>query len=362
MKNLIIGLLLVSCLIVNSCHSQVKANGQEKEEAKIIGQLPKNINAQIDEYVIEIFEDAKGDLWFGTLSKGVAKYDGKTLRYYTTEDGLIGNYVSSVVEDNSGNLWFGTHSGISKFDGQSFTNFTEHEGLCDNNVSNLLFDKTGHLWVGTWGGICKFDGNSFLRFSLPKPDIDPPSYQSTMNWSTEIVEDSKGNIWFGRDGYGACKYDGNAFTHFTKKEGLASNNVREIQEDKYGNIWFGSRVTEKDHPDADQRVGPGGLVKYDGENFISFPEIAGLSDNDVYQIYSDSKENLWISTTSHGIYKYNGKEFTNYAVNYAGAKMSKAVVSILEDSRGTIWIGCAGGLFRLNSDGIVNVTTNGPWD
>lgn len=147
MKNLIIGLLLGSCLIVNSCNSQVKTNGQEKEEVKAINQLPKDVDAQIGEYVIEIFEDAKGSLWFGTLSKGVAKYDGKTLRYYTTEDGLIGNYVSSVVEDNSGNLWFGTHSGISKFDGQSFTNFTEHDGLCDNNVSNLMFDKTSKAVV-----------------------------------------------------------------------------------------------------------------------------------------------------------------------------------------------------------------------
>ena len=51
--------------------------------------------------------------------------------------------------------------------------------------------------------------------------------------------------------------------------------------------------------------------------------------------------------------------FTNYAgVN----KTPKTVVSILEDSNGTIWIGCAGGLFRLNSDHTVNVTTNGPWN
>jgi hypothetical protein len=27
-----------------------------------------------------------------------------------------------------------------------------------------------------------------------------------------------------------------------------------------------------------------------------------------------------------------------------------------------MWIGCAGGLYRLNSTGIVIVTTNGPWE
>jgi hypothetical protein len=37
----------------------------------------------------------------------------------------------------------------------------------------------------------------------------------------------KGNIWFGRDGYGACKYDGSSFTRFTNEDGLPSNNGAE---------------------------------------------------------------------------------------------------------------------------------------
>jgi hypothetical protein len=32
---------------------------------------------QIAKYVVEIFEDSKGHLWFGTMAKGVARYDGK---------------------------------------------------------------------------------------------------------------------------------------------------------------------------------------------------------------------------------------------------------------------------------------------
>jgi len=40
---------------------------------------------------------------------------------------------------------------------------------------------------------------------------------------------------------------------------------------------------------------------------------------------------------------------------------NEAVTIVLEDSKGTIWIGCAGGLFRLTENGVVNVTTNGPW-
>ncbi len=96
------------------------------------------------------------------------------------------------------------------------------------------------------------------------------------------MEDLKGNIWFGRDGYGACEYDGKEFVHFVKKDGLYSNNVQCIAEDKDGNIWFGSRVAEKDNPDSSKRFGQGGVTTYDDEVFIHYPEIKGLCEDDVY--------------------------------------------------------------------------------
>lgn len=353
----ILGLLLLSISIVTSCNAQNKINDQENIDINNSNQSPKIEHAQIADYLTGIFEDSKGILWFSTISKGVAKFDGENLTYDTT----IGNRVGRIVEDSNQNLWFGTHSGVYKYDGHTFTNYSVNDGLCDNLVSNILIDKNGNIWVGTWGGVCRFDGNSFINFPIPKPNIKLLPFQTTMNWSTEIMEDSNGNIWFGRDGYGATKFDGENFTHFTKKDGLASNNICDIVEDKLGNIWFSSRITEKDHPEADKRFGSGGLVKYDGENFISFPNVEGLHDNDVYEVYIDSKDNIWIGTINKGIYKYDGKHFTNYSKAHSENGFPKAIMSILEDSKGTIWIGCAGGLFRYSSKGIINVTQKGPW-
>ena len=48
---------------------------------------------QIAAFVVEIFEDSKGNLWFGTMSKGVARYDGRSLVYFSIKDGLAGNTV-----------------------------------------------------------------------------------------------------------------------------------------------------------------------------------------------------------------------------------------------------------------------------
>ncbi len=229
-------------------------------------------------------------------------------------------------------------------------------------VSNLFIDSNNTFWIGTWGGVCKFDGKKFTSFPLPYPKITTSINKDTKDWVTEIYEDYKGNIWFGRDGYGACKYDGLNFTHFTKTDGLPSNNVQDIIEDKQSNIWIGTRVSEKDHLDTNKRHGSGGLSKYNGKEFKSFPNVEGLHNNDVYQIYIDSKENLWISTINKGLYKYNGKSFINYPVIDPNNKTPKAIISILEDSKGVFWIGCAGGLFQLNGKTIINITTEGPWN
>ena len=111
-----IWLIILLFSSATSCNSQSKTNSQKKEEINITNKLPKNENFQIGEYVTGVFEDSKGNLWFSTLSKGVAKYDGNKLSYETS----MGNRVGSIVEDLNANLWFGTHSGVYKYDGKAY--------------------------------------------------------------------------------------------------------------------------------------------------------------------------------------------------------------------------------------------------
>lgn len=317
----------------------------------------------IDQYVVEVFEDSKGNLWFGTLSKGVAKYDGKKLIYLSTADGLCGNAVVSIAEDRKGNLWFGTHSGLSRYDGKTFSNFTPKDGLCNERVSELLVDKKGTLWIGTWNGVCRYNGRTISPFTLPIPDLELLPYQNTMNWVTEIIQDRRGNIWFGRDGYGACKFDGTTFTHFTKKDGLVSNNIQVIREDKRGNLWFGSRVLERDNPDPKARSGNGGLSCYDWHKIIQFPNIKGLSTSDTYALYADKTGNVWIGANGLGLYRYDGQNFVLYSNTDRTDLMpyGYGIQHILEDSKKRLWLGLSGGLFRLMGSSIVHVAEAGPW-
>lgn len=313
---------------------------------------------KIGEYVREIFEDKNGVLWFGTLSKGLARFDGKKLKYLTTEDGLADNQINGIVEDKAGNLWLATTNGVSKYDGKTFTNFLENEPK-NNSVWSILEDKKGRIWVGTIGGVFRYDGDKFTPFSLPKAEegvqIGLPRFSTDLAWS--IIEDRKGNIWFGMDGVGVLKYDGANFARFTRADGLCNNNVINIFEDSKGNIWFGSReerVAEKDNPYSFVDSKDAGVSRYDGEKFKTFPEIKGLSSKDVGLIYEDKAGDIWIAAKHYGVYRYDGKRFVNFQEN--NGYTNNCIQSIREDKNRVLWFGFSGGLFRLNGTGFIHIS------
>lgn len=337
------------CLLFFSFGSALSCKGQSKAASISI-----DSTAQISEYIVEILEDRKGNLWFGTVSDGAVRFDGKSLTYFTTSDGLCDNTVVSMAEDKAGNIWFGTHAGVSMFDGKTFTSFTESKGLHGPGC-NLLIDRNGIIWAGTNDGLFRFDGSSFVEFKLPDPEITDPSYKWVRGKIWCIMEDSHGNLWFGRDGYGACKYDGESYTHFTTKDGLCSNNVASIAEDDRGHIWFGSITS--DFPEFKKE---GGLSRYDGNTIRKFPELEGLIQNDIYTVYKDKSGSIWVGAVNFGAYRFHGDKFT--LVTEADRNdiiYSFGIQSILEDRKGTLWFGFSGGLFRFDGRSFVNMTRGG---
>jgi streptogramin lyase len=64
--------------------------------------------------------DDKGNLWMVSRD-GIWKNNGQELEQFFIKDGKIDISPFSIYEDNKGDLWFGTQSdGIYKYNGVSF--------------------------------------------------------------------------------------------------------------------------------------------------------------------------------------------------------------------------------------------------
>ena len=183
------------CFFITSCNGQ--ANNSDKQNViKETIQFP-NFNNQISDVVRTIFQDSKGNIWFGAEG-GAFKLVGHSLIYMDSIRSESGGGVTikDIAEDKDGTIWIGHTDGISSIDGTSVTNYYESDGLISNDVWCIETDVNGNVWVGTIEGACIFDGQGFNNFDLPEGKIDTTVGVSSTKMIHSILEDSKGIIWF----------------------------------------------------------------------------------------------------------------------------------------------------------------------
>ncbi|MEL6868031.1 MAG: two-component regulator propeller domain-containing protein, partial [Bacteroidota bacterium] len=255
--------LLLLCLLMSSCDGQVKSNLkiEQKETVAADPNAYKDplffIDGQLCQHLREIYQDHKGQLWFGTNVYGLMVYNGDSLRYITRKEGFVNHgRVTGIIEDKDKNLWIASGAGLSKYDGRSFTLFENEKGWAYNEIWTMIIDSKGTFWIGHTEGLSRFDGLSFENITIPTSQIEAPNTIYSANRIASIIEDQYGNLWLGTDGHGLLKYDGERFERFTTAEGLCDNTIYDLMEDRKGNIWIGTFF--------------GGVAKYDGKTFTNY--------------------------------------------------------------------------------------------
>lgn len=104
------------------------------------------------------FQDSKGNIWFGTVTNGLLRYDAKT-HHIAPIPGLSCSDISSMEEDNNGNLWISTMYGLNKLDTKTnkVTIYNEADGIggfqfydrasCKLQDGTLIFGGTHGLTI-----------------------------------------------------------------------------------------------------------------------------------------------------------------------------------------------------------------------
>jgi ligand-binding sensor domain-containing protein len=208
-------------------------------------------------------------------------------------------------------------------------------------VRNVKQARNGDILIASYLGVFRYDGTSFTNLTSK---ISSPRFSSF--W--DVLEDRKGNLWFGTRDSGVYYYNGKSlpagqagFQHFTTREGLAANFVPCIYEDKAGNIWFATG---------------GGASRYDGKSFRNFTTKDGLSNNDLTTIMEGKTGKLWFGTRGEPCF-YDGKTFT--VLKNKDGKAFNNVWSIIEDKKGNIWLGDNDGFWRYDGSTITKVSERG---
>ena len=300
---------------------------------------------QIADYVRNIFEDKDGNLWMGTNGFGVARFDGKELKYFDQHNGLIGSQVTDIMQANNGDIWLSTYGGLSVYDGKSFRNYTTADGLGSEWMWSVYEDSHGQIWAGSVNGLSKLKDDKFITVGIPEKGTFYSDSRFTNQWVRDFME-VDGELWIATAGLGICIYNGKDFRFLNTDNGLCDNDISCMMKDSNGNIWIATRF--------------GGVCKYDGMNFVTYNMENGIGNNESIIVYEDKAGNIWFSSEGFGLYRYDGQKLTNYSVE-EGLKV-KAVQTVFEDSKGRFWTGGGGGLYRLYGDHFVNVTNHGPWE
>lgn len=163
-------------------------------------------NGLPNDFMTFVFEDTKGNLWFGG-SGGLSKFEDGKFTNYTTKDGLVGNYVRTIYEDKEGTFWIGTYDeGMSRFKDGNFVNYKEQHGLYNSGVFAIEEDAAGFFWISSNRGIYRVKKQDLQDFAAGKiVKINSVGYGKADGMlSNECnggrqpasLRDTDGKIWF----------------------------------------------------------------------------------------------------------------------------------------------------------------------
>ncbi len=322
----------------------------------------------------DIKTDRLGDTWFlDREDSSLTRYDGKIFKTLTRADGLPKDLSFNIFPFSADSIYLSTRNGLYLFNGHESTKIND-------NVSELLLDKQGTLWSASSiageiadkisaAGSTAFkreDGFSVsenVDLAIDKEDNVWVMSQNSVNRLYKPVtahgdvlpgsrlqrgirafyNDRNGRYWFGSYFYGASCYDGKTLTNysFQNYESQAiyrtDNHISSFTQDRVGNIWISTFK--------------GSLIKFDGKSFFINNKTNGFSERMLYEMFADSKGNIWWLRNWRGVLGVNGVAYFNgkETVSFTTAQglCSNDVRCIFEDRTGTIWFGTNRGLSRF---------------
>lgn len=359
----------------------------------------------------------KNYIWIGTAN-GLLRYNIKTNQYdeyiFPNHENLqFGTSAGTVIEemiDNEIIIWTNSYAGLVRLntEGKQIQRFIADKynlnSLQSNELHNIIKDRSGVFWLATNNGLSYFTVKS-LKFNYTFYEQNKFSDVNIIRKENikAITKTSDGKLWFGTDR--VIFHTVNDGNHFTIKQ-LATRqniNVWSLCSGNKNDLWigtYGSGLFHLDlltntlrqvslfesgfYPESIKFIKAVCLDKKSKNLLLGFwgyglavynPDTKSiktyfrdpgnensLSYEDVWTIFQDSKDRIWIGTNGGGLnlFDINNNKFYRWTANDSTSLNGNSVYSICESNTNkksdqekfksditTLWIGTNNGLNKF---------------
>lgn len=309
-----------------------------------------------------LFQDSKGYIWaIGwnaglfrlQFSKNLREMAFISFRHNPSEPASLGdNMAYCIVEDQSAaTIWVGSRGGLSITDRDKpgkFVNYNpgDNSALPYGEVDALAFDKEGGVWLGSLGGGVFYNNDRRLSCKNLPVGVGKHGTSSTLSAVALGAEDDH-SLWIGLENSALCRYDLNtgktvSYQSLPEFSGLTLTMINSIATDKKrGETYFAYN---------------GGIAVYKkGQNvrILNTQNAPFLSDYHINRVYVDRDGNLF--TGSWKGFGYRLADGFAAAVTMLkttdGKTLTKFEVNgILRDTRGNLWLSTSSGLLQVRGN------------
>jgi ligand-binding sensor domain-containing protein len=311
-------------------------------------------------YILDIFQDPVGDIWFGTDGGGVVKLsESRNFQTISSVNNTNADswHVNSVYASESGELWIGTRSSglfvtTDKINYEPI-GFVKESPLFGKNrfmVKVLSPDSEGRLWVGLDEGLFIVSKNNRGRNELVEATRYFNSQELGVIRKVLDIKEIGNDIWVATQQNGLYVFhseDGRYHLrrHFhsdDQNRSFQDNRITSLVTDQLGTLWIGTYK-------GLYLIGKNDSVPVPVSQFLA-KETELLCDI-ILSCHVDSFNRVWFGTpcslnslTKNEKGEYELVEYTNED------GLTDDYVNAVEEASGYIWVSTNAGISRLNPE------------
>lgn len=267
---------------------------------------PDDPTSLISGTLSDLYIDSHDRVWVTSLHHGVCVLDPVTQTFKRLDHenaGLANNAIRCITEYAPDQFLVGSFSGLSQIDGRTYQirnfdfNPEDAGSLGHYSIHCFLKDNTRGLWVGTWNGL-----NYYNPMQKQINTVTPQGFTGVLGRGEE---DDNGNIWFVTEGAGLLCYNPKVQTQQT----FAPNPTQGYNQNILKSLCV--------RGDSIFCATNQGCVYLFSRRQKRFKQLYDFKGGDIYYIYLDSQNRLWIPTNSaYGLVLIdNGKQTNLFPVD-----------------------------------------------